>query len=268
MQSNVINAGSTDCPLSPRWWYCGIAYDLWGFVHFVPQEGGAVEARKVIDAIVHPTIWRISLCKLFPEQESRAAETCCFQKTFSLPHFFVVMKLIIVLFFIFLLCDHVSPQHKFFSSFFIEKSGLYTANSLYDNNLSLLLFNLTSAASARGFYNSTAGEGPDKVYGIFYCRGDLKSEDGHHCVQTASQESEMTAQIIKKPSFFTMNVYYSMPIDQSSLSKRKSLMTGKRKLKIAVGAVVFAALGLILFLSGVWFWLHRRKRSKGYKGSY
>jgi len=62
MQSNVINAGSTDCPLSPWWRYCGIAYDLWGFVHFVSQEGGAVEARKgslpcFIVSILYPVHW-------------------------------------------------------------------------------------------------------------------------------------------------------------------------------------------------------------------
>ena len=95
-------------------------------------------------------------------------------------------KFICLSFFLFFqLCHLVFSEPQFASSFCIKKSGSYTKNSLYWTNLSLAFSNLTSASSVRGFSNFTSGDGVDKVYALFYCRGDLKHADCRDCVETA-----------------------------------------------------------------------------------
>ncbi|KAJ4975398.1 hypothetical protein NE237_000504 [Protea cynaroides] len=66
----------------------------------------------------------------------------------------------------------------------------YTTNSItYVANLDLLLSSLSSnATSNTGFYNTTIGDGSDKVYGLFLCRGDITTNDCQTCVATAGQE--------------------------------------------------------------------------------
>ncbi|KAJ8442261.1 LOW QUALITY PROTEIN: hypothetical protein Cgig2_011184 [Carnegiea gigantea] len=64
-------------------------------------------------------------------------------------------------------------------------AGKYIGNSTYKQNLKLALSDLISH-STTWFYNSTAGEGLDKVYALFYCRGDIGSDNCHDCVQDAA----------------------------------------------------------------------------------
>ncbi|CAO2815392.1 unnamed protein product [Amaranthus hypochondriacus] len=95
-------------------------------------------------------------------------------------------KFVCLSFFLFFqLCYLVYSEPQFASSFCIEKSGTYTKNSLYRTNLNLAFSNLTSASSVRGFSNFTSGDGVDKVYALYYCRGDLKLADCRNCVETA-----------------------------------------------------------------------------------
>ncbi|KNA13430.1 hypothetical protein SOVF_117030, partial [Spinacia oleracea] len=94
----------------------------------------------------------------------------------------VVFRILLV----FQLCYLGSSKPQFASSFCIEKSGSYTKNSLYRTNLGLASSNLTSASSLRSFSNFTAGEGINRVYALFYCRGDLKLSDCRDCMETAT----------------------------------------------------------------------------------
>lgn len=84
------------------------------------------------------------------------------------------------------LCNMGNSEPEFVSSFCMEKNGTYTSKSQYRNNLSVMFRNLTSASSRTGFSNFSVGEGLNKVYGLFYCRGDLNLSDCHGCVQTAT----------------------------------------------------------------------------------
>ncbi|XP_052201554.1 cysteine-rich receptor-like protein kinase 25 [Diospyros lotus] len=63
----------------------------------------------------------------------------------------------------------------------------YTSNSAFGANLNTLLFALSNATTATGFYNSTAGNSSsDRVYGLFLCRGDVSPQACRQCVANAS----------------------------------------------------------------------------------
>ncbi|KAF8029828.1 hypothetical protein BT93_E2298 [Corymbia citriodora subsp. variegata] len=69
-------------------------------------------------------------------------------------------------------------------------STLYSTNSTYQSNLNTLFSSLSSAAAATnntdGFANATAGQNPpDRVYGLFLCRGDVSASTCSDCVATA-----------------------------------------------------------------------------------
>ncbi|KAK9681719.1 hypothetical protein RND81_10G022800 [Saponaria officinalis] len=61
----------------------------------------------------------------------------------------------------------------------------YIKNSTYQTNLNNLLSTLTSQASFYGFYNTSIGEKPDQVYGLYLCRGDINSQNCGECVYQA-----------------------------------------------------------------------------------
>lgn len=62
-------------------------------------------------------------------------------------------------------------------------AGKYTQNETYAQNFNLVLSHLISNSSTTRFYNSTAGQGLDRVYALFYCRGDIGSDNCYDCVQ-------------------------------------------------------------------------------------
>ncbi|EOA16043.1 hypothetical protein CARUB_v10004176mg [Capsella rubella] len=67
----------------------------------------------------------------------------------------------------------------------------YSKNSTYLTNLRTLLFSLSShnASYSTGFQSATAGQAPNRVTGLFLCRGDLSPEDCRNCVAFAVRES-------------------------------------------------------------------------------
>ncbi|XP_024186895.1 putative receptor-like protein kinase At4g00960 isoform X2 [Rosa chinensis] len=66
----------------------------------------------------------------------------------------------------------------------INSSGNYTTGSPYDENLSNLLFSLSSSSNrnGHGFYNSSVGENSDKVYALGLCRGDQPTDNCIRCL--------------------------------------------------------------------------------------
>ncbi|KAH0894542.1 hypothetical protein HID58_056971 [Brassica napus] len=60
----------------------------------------------------------------------------------------------------------------------------YSRNSTYFTNLRTLLSSLSSlnASYSTGFQNATSGQAPDRVTGLFLCRGDLSPEVCRSCV--------------------------------------------------------------------------------------
>ncbi|MQM12756.1 hypothetical protein Taro_045675 [Colocasia esculenta] len=64
----------------------------------------------------------------------------------------------------------------------------YAANSTFESNLKTLLSSIAADGSASGFFNGTAGDFPDRVYGLVLCRGDVSAGDCRSCLDTAAQE--------------------------------------------------------------------------------
>ncbi|KAJ6416422.1 hypothetical protein OIU84_002307 [Salix udensis] len=67
----------------------------------------------------------------------------------------------------------------------------YTRNSTYQANLNLILSSLSSNATRsniNGFYNVSAGQAPDVLYGMFLCRGDVSDSVCRSCVNFATKD--------------------------------------------------------------------------------
>ncbi|KAI9198530.1 hypothetical protein LWI28_017485 [Acer negundo] len=65
----------------------------------------------------------------------------------------------------------------------------FTRNSTYQSNLNLLLSSLPSNANrSDGFSNATVGQDPNRVYGLFQCRGDVTTATCKDCVAFASTD--------------------------------------------------------------------------------
>ncbi|KAF8045755.1 hypothetical protein N665_4467s0003 [Sinapis alba] len=67
----------------------------------------------------------------------------------------------------------------------------FSRNSTYFTNLIALLSSLSSrnASYSTGFQNATAGQAPDRVTGLFLCRGDVTPEICRSCVAFAVNET-------------------------------------------------------------------------------
>ena len=65
----------------------------------------------------------------------------------------------------------------------------FTTNSTYQSNLNYLLTYLSSNATRNiEFYNATAGNSVDTVYGLFLCRGDLPVDTCQSCIADATKD--------------------------------------------------------------------------------
>ncbi|XP_062025307.1 cysteine-rich repeat secretory protein 38-like isoform X2 [Rosa rugosa] len=75
--------------------------------------------------------------------------------------------------------DHPPFLHSCFSN-----RGNYTANSIYHvrQPQSDSLSDLPSTDNGYGFYNTSAGQNPDKAHAIGLCRGDLKPDPCRSCL--------------------------------------------------------------------------------------
>ncbi|KAF8029065.1 hypothetical protein BT93_E1668 [Corymbia citriodora subsp. variegata] len=69
--------------------------------------------------------------------------------------------------------------------------GNYASYGKFQDNVDRLLSRGDYAADNRGpiygFYNTTEGEDPDKVYGLFLCRGDVATNLCQSCISSATE---------------------------------------------------------------------------------
>ncbi|OAY81561.1 Cysteine-rich receptor-like protein kinase 25 [Ananas comosus] len=90
------------------------------------------------------------------------------------------------------------------STFYINCPANYTANSIFQSNLNLLLSSLPSEAAPSGFYNISVGRsGADQVYGLALCRGDVSSADCNACLTRAAQDA-----VAKCPRGMSSTLWY------------------------------------------------------------
>ncbi|XP_031270575.1 cysteine-rich receptor-like protein kinase 10 [Pistacia vera] len=70
----------------------------------------------------------------------------------------------------------------------------FSRNSTFQSNLNFFLSSLVSNAIrsngfSNGFYNANAGQDPNKVYGLFLCRGDVSPTTCRDCVNFATSDA-------------------------------------------------------------------------------
>ncbi|XP_010492474.1 PREDICTED: cysteine-rich receptor-like protein kinase 15 [Camelina sativa] len=77
-----------------------------------------------------------------------------------------------------------SAQSIFYIKHICPNTKTYSRNSTYFTNLKTLLSSLSSpnASYSTGFQNATVGQSPDRVTGLFLCRGDVSPEVCRRCV--------------------------------------------------------------------------------------
>ncbi|KAJ8628000.1 hypothetical protein MRB53_021307 [Persea americana] len=64
---------------------------------------------------------------------------------------------------------------------FLGIKSIATASPIFSN-----------CSAVQSFYNFTIGEEPDRIYGLFQCRGDINLEQCKSCLQTSSTEIKQT----------------------------------------------------------------------------
>lgn len=97
---------------------------------------------------------------------------------------FVLITLLFVYFCQFF-CSHAVT---FWNNGCSDINGNFTKGSVYERNLDRLLSNLSSKASSSKFHNSTTGNFPNKIYGLYQCGEDYTIEICRVCIRDATQK--------------------------------------------------------------------------------
>ncbi|KAM3701616.1 hypothetical protein ACJW31_05G187200 [Castanea mollissima] len=102
--------------------------------------------------------------------------------SFNVSMFLLILSLLSFL----RLNSEAAPEYRYH---YCSNQTTFTRNSTYQSNLNRLLSSLSSNSTREsGFYNTTVGQTPEtRVYGLFFCRGDLTPNDCRDCVSTATK---------------------------------------------------------------------------------
>lgn len=79
-----------------------------------------------------------------------------------------------------------NTKSQFTNSNICEETTSYATGSTFETNLKLLFSSLIQNTSKTGFFNTTIGNIPNRVYGSSLCRGDISASDCTSCLTTAS----------------------------------------------------------------------------------
>ncbi|XP_010451243.2 PREDICTED: cysteine-rich receptor-like protein kinase 15 isoform X2 [Camelina sativa] len=101
------------------------------------------------------------------------------------------VSFIFLFLFFFLSSFKASAQNPIYTLHVCPNTTTFTRNSTYFTNLKTLLSSLSSpnASYSTGFQNATAGQVPDRVFGLFLCRGDVSPEVCRNCVAFSVNET-------------------------------------------------------------------------------
>ncbi|ESQ55024.1 hypothetical protein EUTSA_v10024630mg [Eutrema salsugineum] len=93
--------------------------------------------------------------------------------------------------FSFLTSFRASAQDPNYVYHICPNTTTFSRNSTYFTNLRTLLSSLSSrnASYSTGFQNATAGQAPDRITGLFLCRGDFSPEGCRSCVAFAVNDT-------------------------------------------------------------------------------
>ncbi|KAG9454219.1 hypothetical protein H6P81_007123 [Aristolochia fimbriata] len=68
-----------------------------------------------------------------------------------------------------------------------EDNGKPQNERAFRTNLNHLLSSLSANGNRTGFYNATAGEAQDRLYGLVLCRGDVTAKECQECIDAATE---------------------------------------------------------------------------------
>ncbi|XP_047955381.1 cysteine-rich receptor-like protein kinase 44 [Salvia hispanica] len=83
-----------------------------------------------------------------------------------------------------------------------SSNGNYTSNTAYGANLNITLSSLATNIGNDGFYNASAGQGPDRVNALALCRGDVQLIACRQCVQRGHVELGVKCPVQKQAVFW------------------------------------------------------------------
>ncbi|XP_062144741.1 putative cysteine-rich receptor-like protein kinase 9 [Alnus glutinosa] len=98
----------------------------------------------------------------------------------------------------------VRSQQVDYNSNCSDNQGNYGSGSTYKENLDRVLSPLSSNSIDidYGFYKSSYGESPDKVYAIGLCRGDLKPDECRKCLNISKDNLTLQCPVQKEAIVF------------------------------------------------------------------
>ncbi|XP_010448766.1 PREDICTED: cysteine-rich receptor-like protein kinase 7 [Camelina sativa] len=98
---------------------------------------------------------------------------------------------ILLFLFSFLRSFRVSAKNPTYTYHVCPNTTTFLRNSTYSTNLRILFSSLSSpnASYSTGFQNATTGQDPDRVTGLFLCRGDVSPEFCRSCVLFSINET-------------------------------------------------------------------------------
>ncbi|KAF8020205.1 hypothetical protein BT93_G0796 [Corymbia citriodora subsp. variegata] len=100
------------------------------------------------------------------------------------PHFYLLFTFVLLS----MLGLHMSVEADYLNISCQYKFGNYSTHSTFESNLKVLLDSLSNNTTHTGFYNTTVGEGHNRIYGQALCRGDASSTACESCVSNANLE--------------------------------------------------------------------------------
>ncbi|KAL1201622.1 Cysteine-rich receptor-like protein kinase 10 [Cardamine amara subsp. amara] len=112
---------------------------------------------------------------------------------------------IFLFFFAFLTSFRASAQDPTYIYHTCPNTTTFSTNSTYLTNLRTLFSSLTSrnTSYSTGFQNATAGQAPDRVTGLFLCRGDVSPEVCRNCVEFSVNDT-----LTRCPNEREVTLYY------------------------------------------------------------
>ncbi|KAG6394044.1 hypothetical protein SASPL_144621 [Salvia splendens] len=81
-------------------------------------------------------------------------------------------------------------------------NGNYSSNSAYSANINTTLSSLYTNIDINGFYNASAGQGPDTVNALALCRGDIQLDACRECIERARADLVDSCPVQKEAIYF------------------------------------------------------------------
>ncbi|KAL2931581.1 putative cysteine-rich repeat secretory protein 7 [Bienertia sinuspersici] len=114
-------------------------------------------------------------------------------------------------------CANNEDSNDYITQIGIGNSATFAPGNFKNNVISLVSDFVT--VSSRGFLNTSSGEGSDRAYGWFLCRGDLSDDKCKDCLHKIRQYITDSKNIFFYPEAFVFNTQLKCVVHYSNSSK-------------------------------------------------